>query len=208
MFWENIKSSVAFFAFMDTATESTASPLIVYNGLAWERSVYRAPDRRMLFSKTESDARLHALGMRSPKSREVFGLIRGGLEGELSGEPLQLFQVIYSSGEWFHDTYFETRNGKLIVTEDGSEEIYSIEGMNHGDFYPLRNFAASGNFVERMYSVPFASLPQRIQNESFVYLSFERGSWPVSRGVDRFVIINGGDGRTSRGVRDVERNSS
>ena len=191
---------------MDTATESTALPLIEYNGLAWERSVYRALDGRIQFSKTESDARLRALGMRSPKSREVFGLIRGGLEGELSGEPLQLFQVIYSSGEWFHDTYFETRNGKLIVTEDGSEEIYSIEGMNHGDFYPLRNFAASGNFVERMYSVPFASLPQIIQNRSWVYLPHEGRPRPMGRGgleYDGFSIGSRDFERASRGLREI-----
>ena len=197
-----------FFLFMGTSTENTASPLIVYNGLAWESSVYRAPDGRMLFSKTESDARLHALGMRSPKPRELFGLIREGLERKLSGEPLQLFEdVMLSNGEWFN-TYFETRNGTLIVTEDGSEEIYSIEGMNPGDFYPLRDFAASGNFVERMYSVPFALLPQRIQNESSVYLPSGGGSWPVGRGgLDNYGFgIGSYDVRASRGVRDVEKN--
>ncbi len=171
------------------------------------------------------DASLRALQKRGyerhPRPAEAFDLTCRRLEGRLQPEQQAVADDMFSNrGEWLSMTmlregnllhcYLDPENlvwnGHKYVVPGGKlkhagEEVYSIGSTN--ECVPIKDVnEINPALVEKLWSRPYAILPEKIRQNAWLLLPPENTLWPVGRGDynNEYDIDSSYYGLASRGV--------
>jgi len=215
-----VKDPVAAFA-------KRQSPLVAatYRDLMIEERAYRKQGtEKAVLTYDKSLERLQGAGFeRHLRPHEAFGLLIDGLEGKLTGQHQVIYGDMHSSyGEWLNLAI--ERKGDLLVAyfdlvglqwnssankydvqgrlQYAQKKEYDVAGKAADSWISLEQFPS--NFIEDMYSRPFAVLPEQMKT-ALVLMPLEGSIWPVCRGYYGFVIGNRVDDGASRGVHSAKK---
>lgn len=193
-------------------------------GIEFEPLAYREENRthKALLTYDKSLERLRAAGYeRHPQPAEVFSLLADNLEGKLDAQEKAIADdMLKNYGEWL-SVAVERKGNVLVAYFDpvglqwnerankygvkgtllySHRNEYDVTGKPSEQWIDLEQF--SPEFVQDMYSRPFAKLPEKMQEGNQrvqVWLSSDGEMWPVGRGgqfdFDNIFV------RASRGVR-------
>ncbi len=186
------------------------------------RTVYEGQHKK-LYTFNDSLQALRERGYeRHPRPAEAFDLICRGLEGRLSPEQQAIADDMMNSyGEWLSMAML--RKGNLLhcyldpenllwdkkewryVVQGGKikharEEVYSISSFPDC-FTPKTMNEINPTLVEKLWSRPYAILPEKIRQNALMWIPPESVLWLMSRGgYYKWYDVGTGYCKVSRGV--------